>query len=143
KNPDSETKKDTLLLAREALAGKRKDAVQSGKLGVDLAVLTNNLRAQEHLEKVTQKLVGGRRMLEIDGVWIDDGLDAKMPTVTVKALSEAYFRLLERQPQLKELFQLGTRLVWVAPSGTVLIVDPERGQEKVIDEQVDKLFARK
>ena len=35
-----------------------------------------------------------------------------MPTVTIKAMSPAYFRLLERQPQMREVFQLGKRVVW-------------------------------
>ena len=36
--------------------------------------------------------VCGRNCLEFGGVWIDEGFDAKMPTLAVKAQSDAYFR---------------------------------------------------
>ena len=70
-----------------------------------------------------------RNCLEVGGVWIDDGFNPKMTTVTVKAMSEAYFRILEKHPQVREVFQLGNHLVWVTPSGTALIIDQNDGQE--------------
>ena len=54
----------------------------------------------------------------------------KMDIVTVKAMSDAYFRILELQPQMKEVFRLGNHLVWVTPSGTALVIDVNDGKEK-------------
>jgi Ca-activated chloride channel family protein len=60
--------------------------------------------------------------------------------VVVKAQSAAYFRILERQPKMREVLALGNFIVWVSPSGTALIVDRNDGQETMTDEAIDRLF---
>jgi Ca-activated chloride channel family protein len=136
-----------LKIASEAAAARFRggdlNAVQSGKLGVDLSVYSGYLRSQTKLTRTAVRQVYGRSCLEIGGVWIDDGFTAKTPTLVVKAQSDAYFRLLERQPKLKEVFQLGNYLVWVAPSGTALVIDTGKGKDKLSDEEIDKLFVVK
>ncbi len=125
---------------RQALA---QGNAHNGKLGVDLAVELNNLRNQCQLDGTTSRKAAGRTCRQITGAWVDEGFDAKMKTVTVKALSKAYFRLLEKQGTLKEVFQLGTRVVWVTPSGKALVIDPTRGKETMTDGEIDALFAKK
>src|SRR5262249_22053301 len=93
---DAQGEEDAYDKAREALARKDTHAVQAEKLGVDLSVQTNNLRTQSRLEYAAQQNVAGRNCLEVGGVWIDEGFDAKTPVVAVKAQSDAYFRILER-----------------------------------------------
>src|SRR5262249_40951180 len=115
-------KKDGFDEARRFLASGDKGKVQAGRLGVDLALEMNNLRNQDRLERKALRNVAGRNCIEIGGVWIDEGFDVKKPTVTVKAMSDAYFRILERQPQGKEVFQLGNYLIWVTPNGTNLVI---------------------
>jgi len=126
--------------AREMLKQRRTFEVQAGKLGVDLSLQTNNLRNQSRLEATALRQVARRNCIEIGGVWIDEGYEAKMTMVTVKAMSDAYFRMLERKPQMKEVFQLGNHLLWVTPSGTALVIDTSDGKEKMTDEEIDKLF---
>ena len=65
-----------------------------------------------------------------------------MPTLTVKAQSDAYFRLLEKQPRLKEVFRLGNHLVWVTPNGTALLIDTSEGKEQLTDAEIDRLFKK-
>jgi Ca-activated chloride channel family protein len=117
--------------------------VQAGRLGVDMSVYSNHLRAQCQVSRTAVRNVYGRNCLEIGGVWIDDGFTAKMPTLVVKAQSDAYFQLLALQPKLKEVFKLGNYVVWVAPSGTALIIDTSKGKDKLSDEEMNKLFAAK
>jgi Ca-activated chloride channel family protein len=117
--------------------------VQVGKLGVDLSVYSAQLRSQHRLSRTAVRQVYGRNCLEIGGVWIDDGFTAKTPTLVVKAQSDAYFTLLERQPKLKDVFKLGNYLVWVAPSGTALVIDVNKGKDKLSDAEIDQLFAAK
>jgi Ca-activated chloride channel family protein len=137
-------KKGAYDRAREALRRRDAGAVQAGKLGVDLSVQTQNLRNQSRLEQTALRQVYGRNCLEIGGVWIDEGFDAKMPAVVVKAQSDAYFQLLQRHPRIKELFLLGNHLVWVTPSGTALVIDTTQGKDRLTDAEIDKLFvARK
>ena len=65
-----------------------------------------------------------------------------MPTLTVKAQSDAYFKLLERQPKIKDVLMLGNHLVWVAPNGTALIIDAGTGKETLSDDEIDALVRR-
>lgn len=116
---------------------------QTGRLGVDLAEASQTLRTQERLTLTANRRVLGRNLLEVGGVWIDDGYTARTPTVTVRAWSDAYFRLLQRHPELKEVFRLGTAVVWVTPGGTALVIDPNGGQETISDAEIDALFGRK
>jgi Ca-activated chloride channel family protein len=136
-------KKEAYDLARDALKRRDAEGVQSGKLGVDLSCQTANLRNQCRLEQTALKNVYGRNCLEIGGVWIDEGFDAKTTTLTVKAQSDAYFKLLEKQPKLKEVFLLGNHLVWMAPNGTALVIDASNGKETLTDDEVEKLFVAK
>lgn len=113
---------------------------QIQKLGVDLSACTNELKCQSRLQATAIKNVGNRNCMEVGGVWIDDKFTAKTKTVTVKAQSEAYFRILERHPQMKDVFQLGNHVVWISPSGIGLVIDTTGGDEKIADVEIDKLF---
>jgi Ca-activated chloride channel family protein len=140
---EAKSKKDAYDQAGEALRKRQTLDVQAGKLGVDLSVQMNNLRNQTRVEYTAQRNVAGRNVMEIGGVWIDDGFGPKTPAVTIKAQSDAYFRILERHAKVKEVFQLGNYLVWMTPSGTALVVDASEGKETLSDEEIDKLFVAK
>jgi Ca-activated chloride channel homolog len=128
------------LAAYGAIAGKRLGDVQTGQLGVDLSVQSCNLRNQNCVIKTASRYVQNRNCLEVGGVWIDDGFDPKMKTITVKAMSTAYFRILEKHPEVREVFQLGNHLIWVTPSGTALVIDQNDGREEMPDADVAALF---
>lgn len=119
--------------------GRYKDA-QSGKVGVDVAVCANNLRLQDRLTQTANKLVYGRNCLEVGGLWIDDGFTADMKQVVVKAQSDAYFKILEKQPTMKDVYRLGNHLVFVTPSNTALVIDANDGKDKLTDEEIASLF---
>jgi Ca-activated chloride channel family protein len=140
---DAREKKEAYDRAHEFLKRRAIDGVQAGKLGVDLSVQMQNLRNQSRLEQTALRNVYGRNCMEIGGVWIDEDFDAKMSFLVVKAHSDAYFKLLERQPKLKEVFKLGNHLVWIAPSGTALVIDTSNGKDKLSDEEIAKLFVAK
>jgi Ca-activated chloride channel homolog len=114
---------------------------QSGKEGVDLAQLLNDMRNQERVSKASVRQAAGRNCLNIGGVWTDDGVTAGMPVVKIKAQSKAYFRILARHPRMSEVFQLGNRVVWVTPGRTVLIIDIAVGAEEMTDAEIDTLFS--
>ncbi len=125
---------------RDEIRRRNLQGIQEGGLGVDLAVQMNQLRNQERISRTANRNVQSRNLLELGGVWIDDAFDAKMPGVTVKAMSAAYFRILERHPKMREVFQLGNWVIWVTPSGSALIIDQGAGQEEMTDEAIDRLF---
>src|SRR5207248_3682030 len=115
--------KKVLDQANYAFKGRDKNQFQSGQLGVDLSICANNLRVQDKLSLTANQRVQGRNCLEVNGVWIDDAFKADMKTLVVKAQSDAYFRILERHPEVKDVYRLGNQLVWVAQSGTALVRD--------------------
>ena len=128
----------------KALRGGELTDVQAGRLGVDLSIQCCSLRNQSRVEPTAQRELLGRPCIEVGGIWIDTGYDAKKTkTVAVKALSDAYFRLLETHPELKEVFRRGTHLVWVTPSGTALLLDTCEGKETLSDDEIASLFAGK
>jgi len=137
------TQKEAYDRAHDALMRSDLASVQTEKLGVELSVQMNNLRNQSRLSNTALRQVAGRNCLEFGGVWIDEAFNSKMLTLAVQAQSNAYFRLLERHPEIKPVLQLGNYLVWVAPSGTALIIDANDGKKELTDAEIDKLFVAK
>jgi len=136
----AQDQKKALDQARRFFFDKDLAAVQNGQFGVNFAIQNNELRVQTRLGRSASRNVQNRNVVEIGGVWIDDAFDPKMTAVTVKAMSNAYFRILERQPNIREVFQLGNHIVWVSPSGTALIIDQGDGREELPDADIDRLF---
>ncbi|MBY0522615.1 MAG: VIT and VWA domain-containing protein [Gemmataceae bacterium] len=140
---DAQDKRNAYIQAQQFLRQRNLDAVQKEKLGVELAVQMNNLKTQNRMEQTALRRVQNRNCVEIGGVWIDEGYESKMEVVAVKAMSEAYFRILERHPEVKEVFRLGNHIVWVTPSGKALVIDASAGKEKLNDQEIDRLFVKK
>ncbi len=136
----AQTQLEAYNQANLALQKRKQNEVQAGQLGVELSCQMQNLRNQSRLQNTALRCVQGRNVVEIGGVWIDDGYTGKTKTVTVKAQSDAYFRILERHEAVKDVYRLGNHLVWVTPSGTALVVDCSTGTEKMSDAEIDKLF---
>ncbi len=116
-------------------------ANQIGRQGVDLALASKNLRNQSQLTQSANRQVYGRNCVEVGGVWIDDQFNEKMKLVTIKAQGEAYFRILEKQAKMKDVYRLGNFIVWVTPSNDALVIDPNEGAEQLSDKEIDRLFA--
>lgn len=134
--------KGALDRAKDALRRNDQNAVQGGKLGVDLSVQNQSFRDQVTLPNTAIRQVFGRSMIEVGGVWIDEGFQKAMPTIVVQAQSDAYFRLLEKQPQLMKIFTLGNYLIWVTPSNTALVIDTQEGEVKISDQVIDQMFIK-
>ena len=58
-------------------------------------------------------------------------------------MSDAYFRLLETHPELRQVFRMGNHLVWVTPNRTALVIDANSGVETMTDAEIDALFVAK
>jgi Ca-activated chloride channel family protein len=128
----------------DALRKGDRAGVQVGRLGVDLSIQCCGLRNQSRVEQTAQRDLLGRECIEVGGIWIDTGYDVKKTkTVAVKAMSDAYFSLLDKHPELKEVFRMGNHLVWVTPSGTALLLDTCDGKETLTDDEIASLFVVK
>src|SRR5262249_53345669 len=114
---------------------------QTGKEGVDLALQLDSLKSAAQVSVGGTRQAAGRTFGQLNGGWTDLGLMAGMKTVKVKLLGDAYFLLLKKRPELKEVFRLGSRIVVVTPSGVALVIGDEDG--KLTDDEVEGLFAAK
>jgi Ca-activated chloride channel family protein len=130
----------SLQKAQEAFTNRRLYDVQNGKVGVDFAVQNNALRYQYQTCRTASRNVQNRNVVEVGGVWIDDAFTTKLTSVTVKAQSEAYFKILERHPEVKDVYTLGNYVIWVTPSGKALIIDRGAGLETMPNADIDHLF---
>jgi len=74
------------------------------------------------------------------GFWVDGDFTDKLEKIHVKYLSDAYFQLLDKLPELKKVFALGDRLIAVV-NGAALIVDDE-GKEKLDDAEMKPLLGK-
>ena len=133
--------KGNLDRAKDALRRNDQNAVQGGKMGVDLSVQNQSFRDQITVSETAIKQISGRSMIEVGGVWIDEGFQKSMPTMVIQAQSDAYFRLLEKQPQLRKLFGLGNYLIWVTPANTALVIDTQEGKNTISDKEIEQMFA--
>ncbi|MBK8099063.1 MAG: VWA domain-containing protein [Planctomycetes bacterium] len=64
-----------------------------------------------------------RSFLDVAGTWVESGLgdDWRSKAVVVTAFSDAYFALLQKQPDLREVFALGTKVAFRDGDRIVLI----------------------
>jgi Ca-activated chloride channel family protein len=133
-------RRDALNKARGLFGKGDKDGATTGKLGVDLAVATSELRDTRRVAAAPVREAWGRRLLEVGGVWIDEGFTAKTEAVVVKAMSDAYFAILDAHPEMKRVFQTGNHLIWITPSGKALVIDASHGKESKDDIDIKALF---
>ena len=132
-----------VLTIAEVYTSIQGESTHTGRPCVFVRLTACDLRCQDKLTLTTNRMVQGRNCLEVGGVWIDDGYKADTKSVTVRAQSDAYFRILEKQPEVKDVYRLGNNLVWVTPSGTALIVDTANGKEELDDKAIEALFVAK
>jgi len=127
----------------ESLVLRFKD--KDGKAGVDVARRLRELKESDRSGDPSAagfRKASGTRFVLYRGLWVDERFPADAAVVSVKFGSEAYFRLLEKQPSLVEAFKLGTDVVVLTPSGRVLAVASAAGDEKMSDAQIDALFSK-
>jgi Ca-activated chloride channel family protein len=134
---------DTLRRFNVQLQARNYADLQAGRDGVAWSQNSINLRNQAQCLPTAQRWLGNRNCIEVGGVWIDEAYEAAMPTVAVKAMSAAYFRILERQPSMKNVFRISNHMVWVTPNRTALVIDTTAGQEEMSDADIDRLFVAK
>lgn len=128
--------------AQKKLAEKQNEQTQQGKLGVDFSQQLNDMKNQSQQSQRAQRVANSRNCIELNGVWIDDQYKKETPTLKIKTMSNAYFKILEKQPKMKEVFALSQNVVWITPNGTALVIDPNEGKDELTDEEIAKLYTK-
>ena len=120
-----------------AVSAPREEAFAAAKVAAEQRQSTSLAAADAASVSADTRRVGDRLFALRDNVWTDLRADAPARTVRVKAYSEAWFRLAERIPALREAFALGDR---VQVSGTrVAIVTAEDGVERLSGAELDAI----
>ena len=86
-----------------------------------------------------QKKASGR-MFELEkGVWTDKTIEKRKRVVKVKFLSEAYFKVLELRPDLKEALSLGEAIEVRLDKETILRIEADKGQDSLGESDIQIL----
>jgi Ca-activated chloride channel family protein len=118
---------------------------KDGKAGVDVAGKLRQLKEAEQAgdpRLAEFRKAAGTRFFLYNGMWVDEKFEATAEMTALKFGSEAYFKLIEKAPQLVEALKLGTRIVIVTSPGNCVAVCGA-GSEKLTDSQIEALFAGK
>ena len=128
-------------VAQQALEAAAEPAPASGAMAVERAQAVGDLEMAESAPRMAATVVtadgttvetgerlrfaGGNAYILADGVWTDTRFDPDtMETEPVAFLSDDYFALLDRMPELAPAFALGDRVIAVA-GGVAYEVTPE------------------
>ncbi|MBI3855926.1 MAG: hypothetical protein HY293_09585, partial [Planctomycetes bacterium] len=84
----------------------------------------------------------GTRFFLYNDMWVDEKFQADADMTLVKFGSEAFFKLIEKAPQLLEAFKLGTRVVVTTAEGNVVAVCGT-GNETMSEAQLKQVFTAK
>jgi Ca-activated chloride channel family protein len=115
------------------------NAPTSGRDAVELAAGEGALKeadmATEPSEQQANKfrIVGSRTYILSDNVWVDTAYDPDMETVKIAFLSDNYFNLLAKHPDIGSAYALGPQVITLVDgiAYQVVPVNPEVGQLEV------------
>ena len=116
---------------------------KDGKDAVETAGRLRELKEEKgigNLAKAVFRKAAGTRFYLYRDLWVDERFGAEDKTLEVKFGSEAYFKLIEREPALIEALKLGSSIVYVTAKGRALVVGGT-GLETVTDAQITELFS--
>lgn len=115
---------------------------QSGRAAVEAAeylLALKQARAAAGGEEARTRRAAGTRFYFYRGFWVDERVEATHAIMRIRFGGEAFFRLLEKRPELAEALRLGTSVICVAAPGKALVVDLS-GPEALSDEALEELF---
>jgi len=111
--------------------------LRTGESAVRAAQAAKSLAAAETAQSADYvREVGGRVFLFVDGTWQESTYEEDTPTVNIAYLSDAYFALLDRFPEIgpilalgeKVIFKLGTAWVRIGAGGVTELTPEVRAQ---------------
>jgi Ca-activated chloride channel family protein len=115
----------------------------SGSQAVDYAIVVQDLQRQNQVTTTAVKRVAGHSFRQVGGFWVDEAFKKNMTVVAIKAQGAAYFDILQKHPEVRDVFLLGNQVKWVTPGGLVLVIAADAGQDSLSADEIDALFARK
>ncbi len=84
--------------------------------------------------------INRRNFYKIGETWVDSEYKEEMTKIRVRYGSEAYFKLLELKPELKDYLALGTNLILTVNGNAIFIEDVEKMEDEVKISELEKLL---
>jgi hypothetical protein len=96
--------------APPASAPRREVRAEVGQAAVEDSIAWNERARSQTVTDSTNNVraVVGRSFTNLQGVWMEAGTESRSVDVTLAPFSDAYFRLLSENPELADIFALGT-----------------------------------
>jgi Ca-activated chloride channel family protein len=92
---------------------------------------------EQRVERVSQ--IGNRTFFDKNGLWVDSEYEGKVEPVKVKAFSEAYFKLLDRVPEVGMYMALGDEIIFLLNGKPIQISD--QGKVDFTDSELNLLVS--
>lgn len=116
--------------AAKAFESARAAAAQRATTNLAVADALDEAKEQN---KETRRI--GSRLFKLSGdTWIDTSRSDSTKTVAIKPFSEAYFKLIDAIPELREVFSLGDKLVVAGKAFTIKLA--ETGSATISEDQL-------
>ena len=92
-------------------------------------------------QKVTRMAqIGSRTFFKKDGLWVDSEYEGKIEAIKVKSLSEAYFKLLSRVPEIGRFLALGDQVIFLLQGKAIHV--SEDGKTDFTSTELNALLGR-
>ena len=115
-----------MLFRSEPKEAEKSLKADTGRDAVNLSEAIAKYKSSDRDEKdisAAVKTVGKKIFYLLDGVWTDRDYKKDMKATRLKYLSDEYFKLLEKQPELKKYFALGEKVIVCLDAENAVIVE--------------------
>ncbi len=115
---------------------------RAGRAAVETATYLRRLKEAEREDRgaiAPFRRAAGTRFYSYRGLWVDERFRASDAVTVVRFASPAYFRLIERHPELIRALRVSRALIYVTAPGKALVV-AATGAERLGDEEMAELF---
>jgi len=122
-------------LAEQRFEAAKTASAQRAAITMDAADAASGLRDEARVRRL-----GNRTLVLRDKVWTDASFRKEAPVLRVKAFSDAYFRLVDAMPELREAFAFSERLI-IAGRSMAIELTPD-GKDQLSDRDLAMLRDR-
>ncbi len=115
-----------------------------GRLGIKMSKKAGHMRQSASEYQITQsavtKNINRRNFYKIGEIWTDSEYKEDMPKIKIRYGSDAYFKLIELKPELRDYLALGTNLILTVNGKVIIIEDVEKMDDEVKVSELEKLL---
>jgi Ca-activated chloride channel family protein len=128
-----------VILKEETGAGAVNQSQAMKSLAPAMSVPRTYMDAQGNKKEITNVIqAGSRTFFNKNGLWVDTEFEGKTDPVKVKRFSEAYFKLLDKVPEIGKYFALGDDVIFLLNGKAIHI--SEEGKTDFTQSELNSLL---